>query len=69
MFGFAKALFGSALVVSGLVLIVFGNAWAPAAFDLLPDSEMGLWLELFVPFLPMALIGIGAVIYVRCGTA
>ena len=69
MFRFVQALFGCALVLSGLVLIVFGNAWAPTAFDLLPDSEMGLWLELFVPFLPIALIGIGVVMCLRRGTA
>ena len=65
----AKTLVAAALVLTGLFLVVFGNSWAPPAFELLPDTELGYWLELIVPFLPMAFIGLGAVMFVstrRC---
>jgi hypothetical protein len=52
------------MIVTGLYLIVFGNAWGPRAFELLPDNEFGSWVELFVPFLPMVFIGFGAALYV-----
>ena len=65
----AKSLVAAALVLSGLYLVVFGNSWAPTALELLPDTEPGYWLELIVPFLPVALIGFGAALFVsthRC---
>ncbi|MCH8863555.1 MAG: hypothetical protein IID51_13775 [Proteobacteria bacterium] len=37
----------------GVFLIGFGNIWAPEALGLVPDTEFGGWIELFVPFLPM----------------
>lgn len=55
----------AALIAAGLWLAAFGNAWAPGAFELLPASELGAWLELLVPFLPMALIGLGAILFLR----
>jgi hypothetical protein len=33
----------------------------------LPDSEIGAWLELIVPFAPMAFIGFGAALFVSGG--
>ncbi len=63
MAGFMKLMLAAALVVVGLCLAAFGNAWGPRVFDLLPASAMGSWLELIVPFLPIAFIGSGAALY------
>ena len=57
---YAKQLVAVALVLTGLFMVVFGNSWAPLAFELMAGSEIGAWLEHFVPFLPMAIIGSGA---------
>lgn len=57
---FARRLMAAALVLTGLYLAVFGNTWAPPVFELLAGSEIGAWLELVVPFLPMVFIGVGA---------
>ena len=54
-----------ALVPVALGLAVFGNAWAPRAFELLAGSEGGAWLELIFPFLPMACLAAGAACFVR----
>jgi hypothetical protein len=48
------------LILAGLLLVGFGNSWAPFVLDALPASELGLWIELVVPFLPIAIIGMGA---------
>ena len=64
MLELAKPATAAALVAAGLWLAAFGNAWAPGAFALLPASELGAWLELFVPFLPMLPIGLGAALFV-----
>jgi hypothetical protein len=60
---FARRLIAAALVLTGLYLAVFGNTWAPPVLELLAGSEMGAWLELIVPFLPMAFIGFGAAVF------
>jgi hypothetical protein len=65
MVRFAKVIVAIALVLTGLYLALFGNAWGPWVFELLPDSEIGSWVELIVPFLPLAFIGAGAVLYTR----
>ena len=62
-----KPLVAVVMVLAGLYLAIFGNAWGPAVFDLLPDSEIGAWLELVVPFAPMAFIGFGAALFVSGG--
>jgi hypothetical protein len=59
----ARRLIAVALVLAGLYLAAFGNAWAPIAFELLAGSEIGAWLELIVPFLPMAFIGCGIALF------
>lgn len=51
------------LVVLGILAFAFGDIWAPSALALLPDQGAGPWLELFLPFLPMALIIAGALLY------
>ena len=61
---YARQLVAVALVVAGLLMVVFGNSWAPLAFELMAGSEIGAWLEHFVPFLPMAIIGSGAALFV-----
>ena len=61
---FARLLIAMALVVMGLYLAIYGNSWGPPVFELLSDSEIGRWLELLVPFLPMVFIGLGAVLFV-----
>ena len=58
-----KSFVGVLLALSGLFLVVFGNAWAPSMFALTPDSVLGEWVDLFLPYLPMAFIGFGALLY------
>ena len=57
-------LFAAALIATGLFMAAFGNAWAPLALASLPASALGGWLELIVPFLPMAFISSGAALFV-----
>ncbi len=64
MLNIAKLLIAVMLVLTGLYLAIFGNAWGPRAFELLSDSELGEWVGLIVPFLPMAFIGLGATVFV-----
>jgi len=59
----AIRLAAAALVLAGLYLALFGNVWGPRVFEVLSRSEIGLWLELIVPFLPMVLIASGAALY------
>ena len=65
----ARLLIAVSLVMIGLYLAAFGNAWAPIAFELLEGSGIGAWLELIVPFLPMAFIGFGATLLVSARQA
>ena len=58
-----RSLTAGCLVAAGLATFALGHVWAPTALDRIPDSALGPWLELFVPFLPMALITAGAVTY------
>jgi len=58
----ARRFVAVASIAMGLFLFVFGNAWAPRVLDWLPASDLGAWLELIVPFLPMVFIVIGAAI-------
>ena len=64
MLKIAKPLIAVVMVLTGLYLAVFGNSWGPIAFELLAGSEIGAWLELTVPFLPMVFIGLGAAMFV-----
>ena len=59
----ARRLMAVALVFTGLYLAAFGNSWGPIVFEMLPASEIGTWLELIVPFLPMVFIGFGAALF------
>ena len=59
----AQLFLAVALVLIGLYLATFGNSWAPIVLELLPASELGAWLELIVPFLPMVFIGFGAALF------
>ena len=61
---YAKQFVAVALVLTGMFMVVFGNSWAPLAFELMTGSEVGAWLEHFVPFLPMVIIGSGAALLV-----
>ena len=60
-----KLLIAVALVSTGLYLAVFGNSWGPFFFERLEVTEIGLWIELVIPFLPMVFIGLGAILFVR----
>lgn len=64
MLSFAERLAAVAMILTGLYLAVFGSSWGPIAFEFLERSEVGLWIELIVPFLPMVFIGFGAVLFV-----
>ena len=59
----ARRLMAVALVFTGLYLAAFGNSWGPIVFEMLAASEIGTWLELIVPFLPMVFIGFGAALF------
>jgi hypothetical protein len=63
MLKLTSQLVAAIMVLTGLYLVAFGNAWGPTIFEVLSDSEIGLWLELIVPFLPMVLIACGAALY------
>lgn len=52
-------------MAAGLLMMAFGNAWAPAALDLLAGSTVGAWLELVLPLLPLGLIALGVSLLVR----
>jgi len=58
-----KLLFAVAMIMTGLLMVIFGNTWGSLVFELLAGSEIGLWLEHIVPFLPMAVIGFGTVLF------
>jgi len=64
MLNLTKTLIAVVMVIIGLYLAAFGNAWGPRVFEVLPDSELGEWVGLVVPFLPMAIIGLGAALFV-----
>lgn len=51
------------LVVGGLYLVGFGHSWAPMVLAALPATSLGAWIELLVPFLPIAFIGLGAALF------
>jgi hypothetical protein len=61
----AKRLIAATLISFGMVLLAFGNWWAPWFLSVLAAIPGGSWLELILPFLPMAVIGCGAVILTR----
>lgn len=61
---FVRQLIAAALVLAGLYLAAFGNNWAPPVLGWLSGSEIGAWVELIVPFLPMVFIGFGAALFV-----
>ncbi len=50
------------LILVGFGMFALGHTWAPRALELLPDTPPGFWLELIVPFLPMAFVGVGALL-------
>jgi hypothetical protein len=54
------------LVISaGLLMIVFGSRWSGALFASMPDTALGDWLSLVIPYIPLGVIGIGAALFVR----
>lgn len=57
-----RRVLGIALLVAGSGLFVFGGTWSPAVLAWTAQAPAGEWLELFVPFLPMAVIAFGAVV-------
>lgn len=59
-----KRLVAAIMILTGLLMVVFGNAWGAPVFELLAGSETGLWLEHLVPFMPMVIIGLGATLFV-----
>ena len=54
----------TSLILFGFGMFALGHTWAPRALELLPDTPPGFWLELIVPFLPMAFVGAGALLLV-----
>ena len=60
----AKLLTAVVLVLIGLYLAAFGNSWGPFLFESLETTQIGTWITLTVPFLPMVFIGSGAALLV-----
>ena len=58
--GIARKLIAAALVLTGLYLLAFGNTWGPQLSAALEVTELGTWIGLVIPFLPMVFIGFGA---------
>lgn len=50
---------GVATILAGIVAAAYGDAWAPQVFGWLPAGALGTVMEIFVPFLPIALVGLG----------
>ena len=50
----------AAAILAGVVAVGWGDAWAPWAFSGLPEGAPGVVMEIFVPFLPIALVALGA---------
>lgn len=44
----------------GVFMIAYGNSWAPTTLGLLANVTFGGWVELFVPFLPIAPLYVAA---------
>lgn len=65
MLTIARKVIAVVMIVTGLLMIVLGDSWGSAAFNLLPDSEVQEWLSLVTPFLPVFLMGVGAAAYVE----
>jgi hypothetical protein len=64
MLSVMKSVLAALFVLIGLYMAAHGDSWAPATFKLLAEPEPGAWLEHFIAFLPIFLIGIGATVYV-----
>jgi ABC-type dipeptide/oligopeptide/nickel transport system permease subunit len=60
MINIARQFTAAALVLIGLYLAIFGNSWGPLLFEPLETTEIGAWITLIVPFLPIMFIGLGA---------
>ena len=58
--GFMLRSCGVAAILAGIVAAGSGDAWAPQVFGWLPAGALGIVIEIFVPFLPIALVGLGA---------
>ncbi len=56
---------GTAAVTLGGLAIAFGSYWASEALEFFASSPIGSAPEIFVPFLPIFLIAIGAFFVVR----
>jgi hypothetical protein len=63
MLKFVTSLLSAVLVLIGLYLFAFGDTWASAVLEFLPDTKAGMWIELVVPFIPMVFIACGAVLF------
>ncbi|MFT5140166.1 MAG: hypothetical protein ACI9H8_002071 [Lysobacterales bacterium] len=59
----AKSFVSIALILTGLLMVMFGNFWAPITFQVLASSETGAWMEHFIAFFPLAIIGVGGALY------
>ncbi|MFQ6006865.1 MAG: hypothetical protein ACE5OQ_15345 [Woeseia sp.] len=56
---------GTAIVIVGMLAIGFTFMWASPVLALFSDNTIGSILELIVPFLPVLLIMIGALLITR----
>ncbi len=63
MINIARQFTAAALVLIGLYLAIFGNSWGPLLFEPLETTEIGTWITLIVPFLPIVFIGSGAALF------
>lgn len=61
----AGVILAALLVATGLLMIAVGSRWSGSIFALLPDTPLGDWLSLVIPYIPLGVIGAGAALYVR----
>ena len=56
---------GAAAAATGVLGICIGSFWAPETLELFSSSATGRALEIFVPFMPILLIALGAFLLVK----
>jgi hypothetical protein len=65
MIQFVLKISGAAAVVVGVLAIAFGSFWASRTLQFFSSSSIGRAFETSVPFFPILLITLGAILLVR----
>ncbi len=56
---------GAAVVILGVLGLGLGSIWAPMALEFLSDDAIGIVYGILVPFVPVFLIAIGALLFTK----